>query len=116
MFFCLAVLYAQVNKLELLGGNHGRGLTLINHGRKIVELMILGEVHALFTFQPTQDASVAAVIRLLVLLRSDSIATRAALAALAAVHAAAIAQQAAPIVWLLFLGAGEECARLIKRS
>ena len=91
LFFRLIVLNAQVNKLDLLRGNDRRGLTLIDLRRMLVEVMKLGEVHALFTLQPTQ-ARAAAVILLLVLLNGYSIATGAAPAALVAVHAAAIAQ------------------------
>ena len=107
LFFRPTVLNAQVNKLDLLGGNDRRGLTLVDLRRMLVLVMKLGEVHALFTLQPAQAAA-AAVIRLLVLLNSNSIATGAALAALVAVHAAAIAQQVAPIVLLFFLGAGKK--------
>ena len=105
----------QVNKLDLLGGDDRWGLILIDLRRMLVGVVKLGEVHALFTLQPAQTPSTA-VILLLVLLNSNSIATGAALTALVAVHAAAIAQQVAPIVFLFFLGAGEkERARRGKR-
>ena len=110
----------QVNKLDLLGGDDRWGLILIDLRRMLVGVVKLGEVHALFTLQPTQAPSTA-VILLLVLLNSNSIATGAALTALVAVHAAAIAQQVAPIVFLFFLGArkkerarrGKRCRELV---